>query len=50
LITRAPQSASWRTAVGPARTRVKSSTLNRESGSGGDSGMSNLLWAKRDKS
>src|SRR5262249_41779689 len=32
LITRAPQSASWRTAVGPARTRVRSSTVKRASG------------------
>src|SRR5262249_18073823 len=31
LITSAPQSASWRTQVGPARTRVKSSTLKRAS-------------------
>ena len=31
LMTRAPQSASWRTQVGPARTRVRSSTLKRES-------------------
>lgn len=30
LITSAPQSASWRTAVGPERTRVRSITLNRE--------------------
>src|ERR1700736_6861548 len=31
LITSAPQSASWRTQVGPPRTRVKSSTLKRAS-------------------
>src|SRR6516162_7783977 len=31
LITLAPQSASWRTQVGPARTRVRSSTVNRSS-------------------
>src|SRR5215471_15210043 len=31
LITSAPQSASWRTQVGPARTRVRSSTLKRAS-------------------
>src|SRR3954469_19845299 len=30
----APQSASWRTAVGPARARVRSSTLMPASGSG----------------
>src|SRR4029077_7230295 len=30
----APQSASWRTAVGPARARVRSSTLIPSSGSG----------------
>src|SRR5215467_9488150 len=29
LMTLAPQSASWRTAVGPARTRVKSRTVKR---------------------
>src|ERR1700686_5403182 len=29
LITLAPQSASWRTQVGPDRTRVKSSTVKR---------------------
>jgi len=28
LITLAPQSASWRTQVGPERTRVRSSTVN----------------------
>src|SRR5487761_226061 len=33
LITSAPQSASWRTQVGPARTRVRSTTLKRDSGS-----------------
>ena len=32
LITRAPQSASWRTAVGPARACVRSSTVKRDSG------------------
>ena len=31
LITSAPQSASWRTAVGPARTRVRSMTVRCES-------------------
>src|ERR1700730_2292543 len=31
LMTSAPQSASWRTQVGPARTRVRSSTLKRAS-------------------
>src|SRR5262249_53818376 len=31
LITLAPQSASWRTQVGPARTRVKSRTVKRSS-------------------
>src|ERR1700756_3680319 len=31
LITSAPQSASWRTQGGPARTRVRSSTLKRAS-------------------
>src|SRR6056297_2416944 len=31
-MTSAPQSASWRTQVGPARTRVMSRTLKRESG------------------
>src|SRR5262245_3146462 len=31
LMTLAPQSASWRTQVGPARTRVRSSTVNRSS-------------------
>src|SRR5215472_13884954 len=31
LMTLAPQSASWRTPVGPARTRVRSSTVNRSS-------------------
>src|SRR4051812_42451231 len=30
LMTLAPQSASWRTAVGPARTRVRSRTVKRE--------------------
>src|SRR4029079_1437344 len=30
LITLAPQSASWRTQVGPERTRVRSSTAKRE--------------------
>src|SRR5579871_219493 len=30
LMTLAPQSASWRTQVGPERTRVRSSTVNRE--------------------
>src|SRR5262249_36899081 len=29
LMTLAPQSASWRTQVGPARTRVRSSTVKR---------------------
>src|SRR5438067_371393 len=29
-MTLAPQSASWRTAVGPARTRVRSSTVKRD--------------------
>src|SRR4051794_25509009 len=29
LMTLAPQSASWRTQVGPDRTRVRSSTVNR---------------------
>src|SRR5712691_6558167 len=32
LITLAPQSASWRTAVGPARACVRSSTVKRDSG------------------
>src|SRR5947209_4541122 len=32
LTTSAPQSASWRTAVGPARTRVKSRTRMPDSG------------------
>src|SRR5690348_2482838 len=32
-MTSAPQSASWRTQVGPARTRVRSSTLKRASAS-----------------
>src|SRR6185295_17373797 len=31
LITLAPQSASWRTQVGPERTRVRSSTVKRSS-------------------
>ena len=31
LMTSAPQSASWRTQVGPARTRVRSSTVKRDS-------------------
>src|SRR6516164_10689327 len=31
LMTLAPQSASWRTPVGPAQTRVRSSTVNRSS-------------------
>src|SRR4051812_8320003 len=44
LMTLAPQSASWRTAVGPARACVKSSTVKRESGSdpmltGGNPGL-----------
>src|ERR1700674_3111734 len=39
LITAAPQSASWRTAVGPARTRVRSSTVKRDSGIAGESDM-----------
>src|ERR1700730_2043530 len=30
LMTLAPQSASWRTQVGPDRTRVRSSTVNRD--------------------
>jgi hypothetical protein len=30
-MTLAPQSASWRTQVGPERTRVKSSTVKRDS-------------------
>src|ERR1051326_8399585 len=30
LMTLAPQLASWRTQVGPERTRVRSSTVNRE--------------------
>src|SRR5262245_1110406 len=30
-MTLAPQSASWRTQVGPARTRVRSSTINLSS-------------------
>src|SRR5581483_4365206 len=30
LMTLAPQSASWRTHVGPARTRVRSRTVKRE--------------------
>src|SRR6185312_5049713 len=30
LMTLAPQSASWRTQVGPDRTRVKSRTVKRE--------------------
>src|SRR5208282_5824841 len=33
LTTSAPQSASWRTQVGPARTRERSITLKRDSGS-----------------
>src|SRR5215510_3234600 len=32
LLTSAPQSANWRTAVGPARARVRSITLKRDSG------------------
>src|SRR5687767_11047203 len=32
LTASAPQSTSWRTHVGPARARVRSSTLNRASG------------------
>ena len=32
LMTSAPQSANWRTAVGPARTRVKSNTRKRDNG------------------
>src|SRR4051794_25440926 len=32
LTTLAPQSASWRTAVGPARACVRSSTVKRDSG------------------
>src|SRR5215471_7440319 len=31
LMTLAPQSASWRTQVGPERTRVRSSTVKRSS-------------------
>src|SRR6202007_475474 len=31
LMTLAPQSASWRTQVGPERTRVRSSTVKRAS-------------------
>src|ERR1700682_517963 len=31
LMTLAPQSASWRTQVGPERTRVRSRTVNRSS-------------------
>src|SRR5580704_674255 len=31
LMTLAPQSASWRAQVGPARTRVRSSTVKRAS-------------------
>src|SRR5436853_5731543 len=31
-MTLAPQSASWRTAVGPARACVRSSTVKRDSG------------------
>ena len=34
LMALAPQSASWRTHVGPARTRVRSSTVKRERGRG----------------
>src|ERR1700704_3752557 len=30
LMQFAPQSASWRTQVGPARTRVRSSTMKRD--------------------
>ena len=30
LMTLAPQSASWRTQVGPERTRVRSRTVKRE--------------------
>src|ERR1700733_15696186 len=33
LTTSAPQSASWRTQVGPARTRERSITLKRDNGS-----------------
>src|SRR5260370_651638 len=50
LMISAPQSASWRTAVGPARTRVRSSTLKRLSGIGGESGIGDLLclWEAAD--
>src|SRR5271170_3787897 len=47
LMTSAPQSASWRTAVGPARTRVRSSTVKRESGIVGESGMATCQAAVR---
>src|SRR3954469_12592877 len=40
LMTSAPQSASWRTAVGPARWAVKSRTVNPSSGNAGISGLS----------
>src|SRR5260370_34325562 len=34
LMTLAPQSASWRTQVGPERTRVRSSTVKRDKAAG----------------
>src|SRR5277367_1889020 len=42
LMTSAPQSASCRAAVGPARTRVRSSTLKRESAA--DAGVNDILF------
>src|SRR5262249_23416634 len=41
LITLAPQSASWRTHVGPARTRVRSITVNRFRAS--DAGLKGIV-------
>ena len=42
LMTFAPQSASWRTQVGPERTRVRSSTVKRESAR--DAGLNGMAW------
>src|SRR4051812_30012758 len=47
LMTFAPQSASWRTQVGPERTRVRSSTVKRESArDAGLNGMASALDRK----
>src|SRR3979409_494284 len=43
LMTLAPQSASWRTQVGPERTRVRSSTVNRSSARDA-TGREDLRW------